>query len=267
MNLKDALSTLTAAFPAFEPGHVWLAGAGPGDPGLLTLHALAALTAADVIIHDALIDRRILALARPETRLVPAGKRGGMPSARQADISRRLVELAKQGKRVLRLKGGDPFVFARGGEEAMMLAREGIPFRVIAGVTAGLAGLVAASIPVTLRGVNQAVILATGHGADQPGGLDWAALARTGQPLILYMAMQNLGLITDALIQGGMTADTPAAIIMSATMPKERVLVSTLARVAEEAQDQGLSAPAIVAIGAIVAARSELLAMAEELVR
>ena len=146
-----------------EPGHVWLAGAGPGDPGLLTLDALAGLAQADVIVHDALVDERVLALAGPQAMLEFAGKRGGKPSATQADISRRLVELAQSRPRVLRLKGGDPFVFGRGGEEAMALAAAGIPFRVIPGVTAGLAALAAASIPATLRGVNRAVIFAAGH--------------------------------------------------------------------------------------------------------
>ena len=149
----------------------------------------------------------------------PAGKRGGLPSARQADISVRLIELARKGERVLRLKGGDPFVFARGGEEVFALAEAAIPFRVIAGVTAGLAGLVAATIPTTLRGVNQAIILATGHSAEQAGSPDWAALARTRQPLVLYMAMNNLRPIAEALIAGGLSAGTPAAIIVSATMP------------------------------------------------
>jgi uroporphyrin-III C-methyltransferase len=262
MEVADAFKDLLTGFPTLEPGHVWLVGAGPGDPGLLTLHAFAAIRQADIIIHDSLIDDRILALAGGGARLENAGKRGGQPSAAQADISRRLVELARQGRRVLRLKGGDPFIFGRGGDEVMALATAGIPFRVVSGVTAGLAGLVSASIPTTLRGVNQAVILATGHGADQPGGLDWAALARTGQPLVLYMAMQNLDLIAEALIAGGLKPETPAAVIMSATTEDERILVANIRDIAAEARRQSVGAPAIVAVGAIVAARGQLLEIA-----
>jgi uroporphyrin-III C-methyltransferase len=270
MELRDALGDVSAGLPTLDPGHVWLVGAGPGDPGLLTLHALAAIRQAEIIVHDSLIDERILALAGRGTRRELAGKRGGEPSADQSDISRRLVELARGRHRVVRLKGGDPFIFGRGGEEAMTLAAEGIPFRVVPGVTAGLAGLAAASIPTTLRGTNQAVILATGHGVDQPGGPDWAALARTGQPLVLYMAMQNLDRIAQALIRGGLDARTPAAVVMWATTAAERILVSTLGHVAAEAGSQGFGAPAIVAIGAIVGARDQLLPLvagaAEQLV-
>src|SRR5215475_3619275 len=160
------LAARRGGVPVLEPGHVWLAGAGPGDPGLLTLHALSGLSQADVIVHDALVDPRVLSLAGTQARLEFAGKRGGRPSATQSDISQRLIELARAGHRVLRLKGGDPFVFGRGGEEASALAAAGVPFRVIPGVTAGLAALVAASIPATLRGVNRAVVFAAGYGAD-----------------------------------------------------------------------------------------------------
>jgi siroheme synthase len=166
-------------------------------------------------------------------RLEFAGKRGGKPSADQADISQRLVALARGGQRVLRLKGGDPFVFGRGGEEAMVLAAAGVPFRVIPGVTAGLAALAAAAIPATLRGVNRAVIFAAGHGADED--FDWAPLARTGQPIVLYMVMHNLERIAAALMAAGLAAQTPAAVIASATTPQQRVLVSTLAELSAAA--------------------------------
>src|SRR5215471_7911623 len=139
----DTLAKLLQRTMVFERGHVWLAGAGPGDPGLLTIHALSGLAQADVVVHDALVEQRVLALARPGARL----EFGGKPSATQADISKRLVELARAGERVLRLKGGDPFVFGRGGEEAITLAKAGVPFRVIPGVTSGLAALAAAAIP------------------------------------------------------------------------------------------------------------------------
>src|SRR2546427_2954080 len=177
MNQLDALVALRGAFPTLEAGHVWLAGAGPGDPGLLTLDALAGLAQADVVVHDALVDKRVLALANGQARLEFAGKRGGKPSPQQADISKRLIELARAGRRVLRLKGGDPFVFGRGGEEALALAGAGIAFRIIPGVTAGLRALAAASIPAPMRRINQALVFATRPGAAEGGGVDWAALA------------------------------------------------------------------------------------------
>ena len=257
-----AAAALLAAGPRFEPGHVWLVGAGPGDPALLTLAAVGALAAADVIVHDALVDPRILALSRPEAAREFAGKRGGKPSAQQADITARLVALAREGRRVLRLKGGDPFVFGRGGEEALALAAAGVPFRIVPGVTAGLGGLAGARIPATMRTVNQAVILATGHAGTGPEGLDWAALAATRQPIVLYMATASLGPIAAALIDGGLSPDTPAAIVADATLPGERVLVATLSTLAEAVAAAGIVPPAVVAIGGIVAVRGELAALA-----
>jgi uroporphyrin-III C-methyltransferase len=257
MTGQDTLTNLLQRMPILEPGHVWLAGAGPGDPGLLTIHALSGLAQADVVVHDALVDQRVLALARHQARLEFAGKRGGKPSATQADISKRLIELARAGERVLRLKGGDPFVFGRGGEEASTLAASGVPFRVIPGVTSGLAALSAASIPATMRGINRAVIFAAGYGAEEPD-VDWAALARTGEPIILYMPMQHLRTITDALMRGGSSPQTPAAVIVSATTTAERILISTLEHVAADAKASELEPPAIVVIGDIVALRNRL---------
>jgi uroporphyrin-III C-methyltransferase len=253
----DSLAARRAGIPVFVPGQVWLAGAGPGDPGLLTLGALAGLAQADVVVHDALVDQRILALAGAQARLEFAGKRGGKPSALQADISERLIALARMGNRVLRLKGGDPFVFGRGGEEALTLARAGVPFRIIPGVTSGLAALAAASIPATLRGINRAVVFAAGHGADED--FDWAPLVRTGQPIVLYMVMHNLERIVAAMIEGGLAGDTPAAVIASATTPKERILISSLAQLAAAVREQKFEPPAIVVIGDIVKLRDELV--------
>jgi uroporphyrin-III C-methyltransferase len=256
MTAWDALAARRTGIPVFAPGHVWLAGAGPGDPGLLTLDALAGLAQADIVVHDALVDPRVLALAGSQARLEFAGKRGGKPSPLQADISERLVALARARQRVLRLKGGDPFVFGRGGEEAMTLARAGVPFRIIPGVTAGLAALAAANIPATLRGINRAIIFAAGHGADED--FDWAPLARTGQPIVLYMVMHNLERITTALREAGIAASTPAAVIVSATTPKQRVVMSTLDNLAADARAQKLEPPAIVVIGDIVKLCDEL---------
>ena len=151
--MTDALKTAMARLPVLEPGHVWLAGAGPGDPGLLTLQALAGLGQADVIVHDALVDPRVLALAHASASFEFAGKRGGKPSPSQANITDRVIALARAKHRVLRLKGGDPCVFGRGGEEALALAAAGIPFRIIPGITSGLAALTVASIPATLRSI------------------------------------------------------------------------------------------------------------------
>ncbi len=257
MTALGALATRRDGVPVLMPGHVWLAGAGPGDPGLLTLDAFAGLQQADVVVHDALVDLRVLALASRQAQLEFAGKRGGKPSATQADISQRLVALARNGRRVLRLKGGDPFVFGRGGEEAMALAVAGIPFRVIPGVTAGLAALAAAAIPATLRGVNRAVIFAAGHGADEH--FDWAPLARARQPIVFYMVMHGLERIAASLMAAGLAPQTPAAIIASATTAKQRILISTLERLFADASAHAFEPPAIVVIGDIVTARAQLV--------
>lgn len=263
MNTADVIAALAGDIAVLAPGHVWLAGAGPGDPGLLTLHALAGLKQADVVVHDALVDKRILALKGPHARLEFAGKRGGKPSATQADISKRLIELAKAGERVLRLKGGDPNVFGRGGEEALALAGAGVPFRVIPGITAGLAALATASIPATMREINRALIFAAGHGADEDD-FDWGPLARTAQPLVLYMVMHNLDRIAHALMRGGRDGKTPTAVIASATTAQQLILVSTLAEVAEAVRKARFEPPAIVVVGDIVTVRERLLALTAE---
>jgi uroporphyrin-III C-methyltransferase len=259
ISAAQALAALRGSQPEFSPGEVWLVGAGPGDPGLLTLDALTGLIQADVVVHDALVDPRVLDLARKGARLHFAGKRGGKPSIAQEDISARLVEFARRGERVLRLKGGDPFVFGRGGEEILALAQAGVPFRIVPGVTAGLAALASAWIPATLRGVNQAVILATGHDPDDDQSLDWSALARTGQPIVIYMGLRNIDAVAAALMRSGLPADTPAAVIASATLPQQQVLVSSLERIAAESRAANLAAPALVVIGAIVRTRQRIL--------
>lgn len=257
MTAWDALAARRSGVPIFASGHVWLAGAGPGDPGLLTLDALAGLTQADVIVHDALVDPRVLSLAGEQAQLEFAGKRGGKPSATQADICERLIVLARAGERVLRLKGGDPFVFGRGGEEVAALAAAGVPYRVIPGVTAGLAALAEAGIPATLRGVNRAVIFAAGHATDED--FDWAPLVRARQPIVFYMVMHNLERIVGALCAAGLPVDTPAAVIASATTPKQRVVVAALAKLPATVREQNIEPPAIVVIGDIVSARVRLI--------
>ena len=258
----DPLAVLEAAgrLPAFAPGTVWLCGAGPGDPGLLTLHALHALRCADSIVYDALVSDEIMGFAGPEAAREFAGKRGGKLSPKQGDITTRLIALARGGRRVLRLKGGDPFVFGRGGEEALDLTRAGVPFRVIPGVTAGIGGLAAAGIPATTRDTNTGVILLTGHLAKAEAPRDWAAIARTGLPLILYMAMTHLADIAAGLIAGGMSPDTPVGIVSDATTPRQRVLDTVLARARADADLHGFGSPAIVGVGSIVALRRHLAA-------
>jgi uroporphyrin-III C-methyltransferase len=247
-------------FPDFPPGEVWLAGAGPGDPGLLTLHALHALRTADDIVHDALVDPRILELAGNQAKLIFAGKRGGKPSAQQGDINELLIERARMRRRVLRLKGGDPFVFGRGGEEALALTRAGIRFRIIPGITSGLAAAALAGIPATMRETNHAVILVAGsRAADGTSAAEWEKLARTGQPIIVYMPMANLPEIMSAFQRGGMTDDTPTVIISSSTSAEERIVETSLGMAAADAAAQAIRAPAIVIVGANAAMRRQLV--------
>ena len=249
MNLIDSESL---GLPDFEPGHVWLVGAGPGDPGLLSALALHALGRADTVVYDALVDPRILRLARSGTALDHAGKRGGRPSPGQPDISARLISLAREGKRVLRLKGGDPCVFGRGGEEAAALAAAGVPFRIVPGITAGIGGLAYAGIPLTHRDTNSAVTFLTGHDGDGSahGGLDWQAIARGAPVLVLYMALRQLPRIVERLMAGGRKPEEPAAVISKATTAAQRVLVSTLGEIAEASAES--ETPAIIVIGEVV---------------
>ncbi len=246
--------------PEFERGWVWLAGAGPGDPGLLTIHALNALEQADVIVHDALVSSDVLDLAPHGARLIDAGKRGGKPSPRQRDISVRLVELARKGHRVLRLKGGDPFTFGRGGEEGLTLAGAGIPFRVIPGVTSGIGGLAYAGIPATHRDTNHAVTFVTGHmaGGSIPDNVNWRAIAQGSPTIVLYMAMKHLDRITAALLAAGRADDEPVALISRATTKDQRVLETTLARAAADADAHAIAAPALIVIGQTVRLRAGL---------
>lgn len=247
--------------PDFPPGEVWLAGAGPGDPRLLTVLALHALQTADDIVHDALVDARVLRLARQGAELISAGKRGGRPSPHQRDINEVLVERARSGRRVLRLKGGDPFVFGRGWDEASALTEAGVRFRIIPGLTSGLAAAALAGIPATSRDTNHAVVLAAGHRAeDGRSAADWEALAKLGQPILLYMPMAQLAEIAASLQQGGLSPDTPAALIQSATTGEEKVVESRLDSLADDAVRHGVGSPSIVVIGAIARLRRELLA-------
>jgi uroporphyrin-III C-methyltransferase len=246
-------------WPEMRPGWVWLCGAGPGDPGLLTLHGLNALRQADVIVHDALVGEAILGWA-PQARLEYAGKRGGKPSADQRDISLRLIELARRGERVLRLKGGDPFVFGRGGEEAQTLVQHGVPIRIVPGITAGIAGLAYAGIPVTHRDVNQSVTFVTGHDAtgEAPTALDWEGIARGSQVIVIYMGMKHAGLIAERLIAAGRAPDEPVAVVTTATLAGQRTVETTLAGCAAAIAAAGLAPPAVICVGRVVPLRGML---------
>jgi uroporphyrin-III C-methyltransferase len=254
------IDTTRLHLPELAPGSVWLVGAGPGDPGLLSVLALHALGQADAIVCDALVDRRILGLARPGAALEDAGKRGGRPSPRQPDITARLIALARAGKRVLRLKGGDPCVFGRGGEEALALAEAGIPFRIVPGITAAIGGLAYAGIPLTHRGINSAVTLITGHNSDgavpgeeasAPGAKqpDWAAIAKGSPVIVLYMALNHLDDIAARLIAAGRAPDEAVAIVSKATTSAQKVVTTTLAEAAAAAA--AIEGPAIIAIGEV----------------
>ncbi len=254
------MDSLPFDMPRFEPGAVWLVGAGPGDPGLLSLLGLHALRQADVVVYDALVSDAVLALAPPGCERIYAGKRGGRPSPSQPDISKRLVELAREGLRVCRLKGGDPCMFGRGGEEALALAEANVPFRLVPGITAAVGGLAYAGIPMTHRDANSVVACITGHTAAGavPERLDWEALARGAQVLVFYMALKHLEQITERLLAAGRDADTPVAIVSKATTPEQRVLVTTLGRCAAEARAAAIEPPAIVVVGEVVRLRASL---------
>jgi len=244
--------------PVFEPGSVWLTGAGPGDPGLLTLLALKGLREADVIVYDALVDESCLKRARPGVVLEYAGKRGGKPSAKQRDISLRLVELARLGKRVLRLKGGDPLVFGRGGEEALTLVDHKIPFRVVPGITAGIGGLAYAGIPVTHRDINHTVTFLTGHDSSGlvPDRIDWDAIGRGSPVIVMYMAMKHMGEISRQLIAAGRSPQEPVAFVCNAATQQQTVVESSLEQA--EAVAAQLAPPAIFVVGEVVRLRAGL---------
>ncbi|MBS3849402.1 uroporphyrinogen-III C-methyltransferase [Devosia sp. BSSL-BM10] len=246
-----------ADFPQLEPGTVWLVGAGPGGPGLASLLAYHALGQADVIVHDALVSPDLLAMAPRHVERIFAGKRGGKPSPKQADISLQLVALAKAGKRVLRLKGGDPFIFGRGGEEAGMLVKHGVQFRIVPGISSGVGGLAYAGIPVTHRDVNQAVMFLTGHDESGavPHGVDWPAVAKAAPVIVMFMAIKHLGSITQKLLEAGRDGGERLAIVSHAATPQQVVIETTLGEVSEL---KDIPTPAIVVLGAVSQYRETL---------
>jgi len=237
-------------------GKVYLIGAGPGDPELITLKAVKALGTADVVLVDDLVDRRVLAHARAGARVVEVGKRGGCRinnrvSTPQAFIEKLMVRLARRGATVARLKGGDPFVFGRGGEEAEALAAAGIPFEVVSGVTAGIAVPAALGIPVTHRDVARGVTFVTGH-VRGGAGPDWSALRASGTTLVVYMGLKRAAAIVDAMLRAGFPADTPACAIQDGTLETQAQVVAKLSALPAAIAEAQLDSPAILVIGEVV---------------
>jgi uroporphyrinogen III methyltransferase/synthase len=237
-----------------------LVGAGPGDPGLLTLKAARAIARCDVLVYDYLAAAPIVALAPPDCERIYVGKKLGAHTLLQDEINALLVRLGREGRRVVRLKGGDPFVFGRGGEEAEALAEAGLPFEIIPGISSALAGPAYAGIPLTHRAHNTAFTVATGHEDPLKGlsTLDFARLANPAQTLVLLMAMANLREIAEHLQAHGLPGETPVAIVREGTKPQQETLVATLATIVVEAERRGIGAPAVVVIGEVVRLRDRL---------
>ncbi len=236
-------------------GRVYLVGAGPGDPELLTLRAARVLREADTVVHDRLVHPAVLEHARPHARLIYVGKEGGGMSVRQEEIHAILVAQALLGRRVVRLKGGDAFVFGRGGEEALALEEAGVPYEVVPGITAGTAVPAAAAIPVTHRGLSGAVTFATAH--RDGSAPDWDFLAKA-QTLVLYMAGHRLEATARALMAAGRTASTPAAVVEAGTWEHQRVVEAPLGRIAHAVRQEALGSPSLLIVGEVVSLRSRL---------
>lgn len=231
-------------------GKVWLVGAGPGDPELLTLKAVRVIGEADVALVDDLVNPAVLTHLRPGARVIHVGKRGGCKSTPQAFIEKLLVTEAQAGNAVVRLKGGDPFVFGRGGEETAALDTAGIDWEVVSGITAGIAAPAAAGIPVTHRDAGRGVAFITGHSRDG-AAVDWEALVRSGLTLVIYMGIARCEEIVAGLREGGLRADMPAAVIQHATLPQQRVVATTLSRLVADIQQHDIGSPAILVIGEV----------------
>lgn len=243
---------------ALLPGSVTLVGAGPGDPGLLTLHALRALEAAEVILHDRLVGAGVLALANPQAQLVEVGKSAGNHSMPQEEIHALMLRHARSGRRVVRLKGGDPFVFGRGGEELEFLRAHGIAYRVVPGITAAVACAAYAGIPLTHRDHAQSLRLLTAHCRDGVDTLDWEALAQERQTLAVYMGVAGLERLRERLIAAGRAPTTPFALIENGSRPEQRVVTGTLDDLADTARAHAVASPALLILGEVTGLAAHL---------
>lgn len=235
-------------------GKVYLVGAGPGDPGLLTLKGKGLLQCADVVIYDALVSPAILAMINPEAEKIDAGKRMGRHSLLQEQTTQLLIEKAQDHAIVVRLKGGDPFIFGRGGEEMEDLIKAGVAVEVVPGITSGIAAPAYAGIPLTHRGYSSSVTFVTGHesaGKYRPD-INWRAIAQGSETIVIYMGMQNLPKIVSELIAGGLTGETPIALVRWGTRPEQEELVGNLENIVAEMEAKAFSAPAIAVIGNVV---------------
>jgi len=240
-------------------GKVFLVGAGPGDPELLTLKGKRCLEAADVIFYDQLVNGELLEFAHAEAELIYVGKRAGKHCVDQRDIEALLIQKAREGKIVVRLKGGDPFVFGRGGEEAEALRAAGIPYEIVPGVSSAIAAPAYAGIPVTHRSCASSVAIVTGHKAsDGCGGVKWRDLARSVDTIVILMGLQNLREIMRQLLKGGCDPGRPVALIQSGTRPSQRTLVATVATIADLMEGAGFKSPTLIVVGEVVNFRRRL---------
>ncbi len=257
---EKQLQELIEEGQAPQKGEVYLVGAGPGDPDLLTFRALRLMQKADIVIYDRLVSKDILNLVRRDADRMYVGKEASNHCVPQDQINELLYKLAKEGKRVLRLKGGDPFIFGRGGEEAEKLFAEGISFQVVPGITAASGASTYCGIPLTHRDYAQSVTFATGHLKNDAVDLDWPSLARENQTLVIYMGLGGLKIITKQLITHGLPADTPVAVIYKATQYDQRVLVSDLMQVVQKVEDEKMRPPSLLIIGQVVKLHDKLKA-------